>query len=75
MPPEPRAVRLLAAGGTIAMQGERAVPALDAAQLLEQLPEATQIQAESVLALPSAQLTLAQALGLARRAAEVAAAG
>ncbi len=57
------------------MQGERAVPALDAAQLLEQLPEATQIQAESVLALPSAQLTLTQALGLARRAAEVAAGG
>ena len=68
--PEHRPVRLLAAGGTIAMQGERAVPALSAAQLIEQLPglESTEITAESVLSLPSAQLTLAQALDLARRA-------
>jgi L-asparaginase len=70
-----RPVRLLAAGGTIAMRGERAVPALDAAELLEQLPPRVSIpglQAESVLALPSAQVTLEQALALARRAASVA---
>ena len=49
-----RSVRLLAAGGTIAMRGERAVPALDASQLIEQLPPrvaASGIHAESVLAL------------------------
>ena len=61
-------VRLLAAGGTIAMRGERAVPALDASQLLEQLPQRAAVprsHAESVLALPSAQITLEQALELA----------
>ncbi len=68
---KPRSVRLLAAGGTIAMRGERAVPALDAAQLIEQLPARiarSGIHAESVLALPSAQVTPGQALELARRA-------
>jgi L-asparaginase len=76
--PHPRMVRLLAAGGTIAMRGEQAVPALDATQLIEQLPAraaATQIRAESVLSLPSAQVTPAQALELARRAAASALAG
>ncbi len=70
-------MRLLAAGGTIAMQGERAVPALSAEQLIEQLPglESTEITAESVLSLPSAQLTLEQALDLARLAVEAARAG
>jgi L-asparaginase len=73
-----RSVRLLAAGGTIAMRGERAVPALDAAQLIEQLPgrlSAAEIHAESVLALPSAQVTPAQALELGRRAADAGSAG
>lgn len=73
-----RSVRLLAAGGTIAMRGERAVPALDASQLIEQLPPrvaASGIHAESVLALPSAQVTPAQALELGRRAAAVAGTG
>ncbi len=73
-----RPVRLLAAGGTIAMRGERAVPALDASQLIEQLPPrvaASGIHAESVLALPSAQVTPAQALELGQRAAAVAGAG
>lgn len=71
-------MRLLAAGGTIAMRGDRAVPALDASQLIEQLPSrvtASGIHAESVLALPSAQVTPAQALELGRRAAAVAGAG
>jgi L-asparaginase len=70
-----RPVRLIAAGGTIAMSGERAVPALDPDELVEQLPPWVSVPAlrtESVLALPSAQVTLAQALGLARRATEVA---
>jgi L-asparaginase len=68
-----RPVRLLAAGGTIAMQGVRAVPALDAEQLIEQLPDLeTEIQAESILSLPSAQLSLNHALELAQRAAAAA---
>jgi L-asparaginase len=68
-----RPVRLLAAGGTIAMRGTRAVPALDGPQLIERLPAlAGEIQAESVLSLPSAQLTLAQSLELAQRAARAA---
>jgi L-asparaginase len=60
------------------MRGEQAVPALDASQLIELLPARSaslQIHAESVLALPSAQLTLAQALDLAHRAAAAAGAG
>src|SRR2546421_5875822 len=72
-----RPVRLLAAGGTIAMRGERAVPALDAAELIEQLPQlaGSQLNAETVLAVPSAQMTLDDALGLARRAVSAADAG
>jgi L-asparaginase len=71
-------VRLLAAGGTIAMRGERAVPVLDASQLVEQLPQLASVpalQAETVLGLPSAQVTLDQALDLARRACRAAACG
>ena len=70
-----RPVRLLAAGGTIAMRGEQAVPALDADELVEQLPQFASgppLQTETVLALPSAQLTLDDAFGLARRACEAA---
>jgi L-asparaginase len=73
-----RPVRLLAAGGTIAMRGEQAVPVLGAAQLIEELPQLASgppLQAETVLAVPSAQLTLAQALSLARRACDGARAG
>jgi L-asparaginase len=76
--PTARPVRLLAAGGTIAMRGEQAVPALDASQLIEQLPariSRPEIRAESVLSLPSAQVTPAQALELARRAAAAAEGG
>src|SRR5947209_5867262 len=71
-----RPVRVLAAGGTIAMRGERAVPALDAAQLVELVPQLGALpglEVETVLALPSAHLTLGDALELAQRA--VAAAG
>jgi L-asparaginase len=73
-----RPVRLLAAGGTIAMRGERAVPVLDAAELIEQLPQLAgvpSLEAETLFGLPSAELTLEQALELARRAADAAAAG
>jgi L-asparaginase len=73
-----RPVRLLAAGGTIAMQGERAVPALDAEGLVRAVPALAAlpaVEAETVLAVPSAHLTLAQALELARRAADAATGG
>ncbi len=73
-----RPVRLLAAGGTIAMRGERAVPVLDASELIALVPELADVPsltAETLLALPSAQLTLAQALLIARRAVEAAASG
>jgi L-asparaginase len=60
----------LAAGGTIAMRGERAVPALDAADLVEQLPQVAgfRLEAETVLSLPSTYLSLADAFDLASRA-------
>jgi L-asparaginase len=77
-PTELRPVRLLAAGGTIAMRGEQAVPALDADELVEQLPQLASgppLQTETVLALPSAQLTLDDAFELARRACEAAQGG
>jgi L-asparaginase len=71
-------VRLLAAGGTIAMGGERAVPVLDAGELVATVPELAavpELSAETVLSVPSAHLTLDEALRLARRAAAAAAAG
>ncbi len=72
-----RPVRVLAAGGTIAMRGEQAVPALDASELVEQLPQVAgfHLRAETVLSLPSAHLTLPDALALARRAGEAASDG
>src|SRR4051794_5703686 len=72
-----RPVRVLAAGGTIAMRGERAVPALDASELVEQLPQVAgfHLEAETVLSVPSTYLTLAEALDLARRAGEAASSG
>jgi L-asparaginase len=66
-----RRVRLLAAGGTISMQGEHAVPALDGAALVAQVPQLAavkELQAETLLSLPGAQISLEQALELARHA-------
>ena len=73
----PRPVRVIAAGGTIAMRGERAVPALDASALVEQLPQVAgfHLEAESVLSLPSTSLSLSDALDLARRTGAAAASG
>ena len=78
MTPYARPVRLLAAGGTIAMQGERAVPALDARALVEAVPELASVHglgAESVMSVPSAHLTLSEALALGRRAVGAASGG
>jgi L-asparaginase len=73
-----RPVALLAAGGTIAMSGARAVPALDAAGLIGALPQLSavrELRAENVLALPGPQISLAQALAITARAREVAGGG
>jgi L-asparaginase len=73
-----RPVRLLAAGGTIAMGGAKAVPALDAHGLIEAVPALRAVpalEAETVLGVPSAHLSLAQALDLCERAAAAAADG
>jgi L-asparaginase len=73
-----RPIRLLAAGGTIAMSGERAVPALGADELIAALPalrSVPELRAENVLALPGPQITLADALELAHRATAAATGG
>jgi L-asparaginase len=70
-----RPVRLLAVGGTISMQGEHAVPALDAAQLIAAIPALRafpRLAAETVFGLPGSHISLAQALTLARHAVGVA---
>jgi L-asparaginase len=74
---EKRPVRLIAVGGTIAMRGERAVPALDAAGLLAELPGASALtlEAETAFSVPGPQLSLGQALEVARRAVAAADAG
>jgi L-asparaginase len=75
--PATRPVRVLAAGGTIAMRGERAVPAVNASELVEQLPQVAgfHLEAETVLSLPSTYLTTSDALELARRAGQAASSG
>jgi len=73
-----RPVRILAVGGTIAMRGDRAVPSLDAAALVEAVPELAaveQLEAETVLELPGPYLSLRQALDVADRARKAADAG
>ncbi len=59
------------------MRGERAVPALDAADLVEQLPQVAgfHLEAETVLSVPSTYLTLSDALDLSRRACATATSG
>ena len=73
-----RPVRLIAAGGTISMRGERAVPALDAAALVSEIPQLAAVpalEAETLMNVPGPHLTLRQAHELARRAAEAASGG
>jgi L-asparaginase len=73
-----RPVRLLAAGGTIAMRGQRAVPALDASGLIGEVPQLAAVpalEAETVMGVPGTHISLRQGLELARRAAEAASGG
>ncbi|MGN6170627.1 MAG: asparaginase domain-containing protein, partial [Solirubrobacteraceae bacterium] len=70
-----RPVRLLAAGGTIAMGGTRAVPVLDAEALVRSVPALAALPgfaAQTVLGAPGPHLRLTQALDLARQASELA---
>ena len=65
-----RPVRIISVGGTIAMRGERAVPTLDAAALVKEIPQlpADRLEAETALSLPGPHLSLRQALVVAGRA-------
>jgi L-asparaginase len=68
-----RPVTVLSAGGTIAMAGRRAVPALDAGDLVAAVPALAQVpglRARSLLDLPGAHLGAADALTIARAAVE-----
>jgi L-asparaginase len=71
-------VRIIALGGTIAMRGERAVPSLDAAALVDAVPQLAaveRLEAETMLGLPGPHISLRQALTVANRAREVACEG
>ncbi len=69
-----REVLLLATGGTIAMRGDRAVPAAGPAELLAAVG-LDGVQARDLLGLPGAHVGLADALLIARTAAREAGAG
>jgi L-asparaginase len=73
-----RPVTVLSAGGTIAMAGARARPALDAADLVAAVPALARVdglRARSLLDLPGAHLGTADALAIARAAVEETRAG
>lgn len=73
-----RRVVVLGAGGTIAMAGERATPSLDAQALIDSVPALAAVpdlSAETALAKPGAHLSAPEALGVCRRAADLAAGG
>jgi L-asparaginase len=73
-----RPVTVLSTGGTIAMAGPRARPALDVDELVAAVPglaELDGLSTRSVVALAGAHLSCADALAIARAAFEEAAAG
>jgi len=73
-----RPVTVLSGGGTIAMAGPRARPALDARALVDAVPALAGVaglRTRSVVELPGAHLAGADALALARAALEQTAAG
>jgi L-asparaginase len=63
-----RDVLVLATGGTIAMRGERAVPAAGARELLDSVA-LTEVEARDLLGMPGVHLALDDALLIARTAA------
>ena len=73
-----RPVTVLSTGGTIAMAGARATPALGVEQLVAavpQLAEVPDLRTRSVVQVPGAHMTAADALALARAALEEVASG
>lgn len=73
-----RPVTVVATGGTIAMAGARARPALDVASLVAAIPalaDVEDLRTRSVVERPGAHLTAADALAVARAALKEAAAG
>lgn len=68
------AVRLLIAGGTIAMSGAPARPSLEVIEQLQQQAGA-ELEAEVFATMPSVQFTASEALALCRRAAAIAGGG
>jgi L-asparaginase len=73
-----RPVTVLSTGGTIAMAGPRARPALDAQELVAAVPALARVaglRARSLLDLPGAHLGAADALAIARAAVEETRAG
>lgn len=72
--PMEREIVLVATGGTIAMRGRRAVPAVEAAELLAGAGVAG-VRARALLDLPGAHLGLPDALAVARAAVEEAGSG
>jgi L-asparaginase len=72
-PPSTRRVRVLAAGGTIAMSGkDGASPALDVDDLLSMIDGLDSLEGETVVNLPSAHLTPAHQLEIAKAARDAA---
>jgi L-asparaginase len=71
MPADRAPVRLLVAGGTIAMSGSPARPSREVIEQLEQ-QAGTEVEAEVFTTVPSVQLAAGQALALCRRAAAIA---
>jgi L-asparaginase len=71
-----RKVKVLAAGGTISMTGgEGATPGLDGGALVEAVPELAHhhgLEAETIVNLPSAHLTLGDQLAICRAARDTA---
>ena len=79
MPKLLRSISVLAAGGTIAMtprqKGSGAAPTLDAAALVDAVPGLRVDEVRTVRSVPSVQLSLADALEVARAACDEAARG
>lgn len=66
-----RPVTILSTGGTIAMAGDRATPALDVEALLATIPQLADVaglRSRELLALPGAHMGVADALAVARAA-------
>ena len=73
-----RPVRVIGVGGTISMRGERAVPAVDAAGLVAEIPQLaafSELRTETALGVPGPHLDLGSALEVAHRACAAAGQG